>query len=115
LWHLNRFLHLRLASTSWSNQEKQTSKTKKNDMSIERLLENWNEYDNKKIRDGRDGRFFACSESWEVDYLVKKFKAVYPHLAEAAIRAAISQCCTDLRAPQPRNQFVECVRRRLSV
>lgn len=84
-------------------------------MSLEKLLENWTEYDNKKIRDNRDGRFFACTEPWEVDYLVRKMRQVYPSLSEASIRNAISVCCAQLRAPQPRREFVQCVKGKLGV
>lgn len=84
-------------------------------MSAKNLLEeDWSEYDNRKIRDNRDARFFACTEKWEVDYLKNKIKKKYPDL-EDKIMKAIELCCKDLRAPHPRKEFVECVSRRLGI
>jgi hypothetical protein len=79
-------------------------------MATEKILnENWDDYDNKKIRDNRDARFFACTESWEVDYLVKKIKKLYLNLSEEQIRVAIKSCCLSILAPHPRRTFVKCV------
>ncbi len=77
------------------------------------LSENWTDYDNKKIRDYRDAKDFACSESWEVDYLVNKISKVSPQYSEIRIRQAIKTCCSTIRAPHPRKAFVECVMERL--
>ena len=84
-------------------------------MSTKLILENWTEYDNRKIRDGRDGRFFACTEPWEVDYLKEKIKRHYPNLTNDQILAAIRQCCETIDSPRPRKHFVECVARRLGI
>lgn len=84
-------------------------------MSINKILEDWSDYDNKKIRDQRDSKDFACSESWEVDYLVNKIKKNNPGLTESQIRNAISECCKIFKAPHPRRQFVECVAKRLGI
>jgi len=77
------------------------------------LNEDWSDYDNRKIRDKRDGKDFACRESWEIDYLVNKIRRVYPQYNEAAIRNAIGSCCRMIGAPHPRVKFVECVMTRL--
>lgn len=77
------------------------------------LNENWSDYDNKKIRDQRDAKNFACTEVWEVEYLVKKIRRAYPAFDESRIRSAIRVCCSELKSPYPRKQFVECVMRRL--
>jgi len=49
------------------------------------LEEDWSDYDNKKIRDNRDAKFFACTETWEVDYLKEKIKRQPPSISEAKI------------------------------
>jgi hypothetical protein len=77
------------------------------------LNEDWSDYDNRKIRDLRDAKDFACTESWEVDYLVSKIRKVYPTYNENTIRNAISSCCRTVGAPHPRKAFVECVMQRL--
>jgi hypothetical protein len=47
-------------------------------MSAERILkEDWSEYDNKKIKDKRDSKYFSCDETCEVDYLMKYIKKYY--------------------------------------
>lgn len=86
-------------------------------MPLSQLLqeENWTEYDNKKIRDNRDRKFFACSEPWEVDYLKKLIKRLHPRFSEEQIVTAIRNCCMTIQAPHPRRTFTECVLRRLGV
>ena len=79
------------------------------------LNEDWTDYDNRKIRDKRDGNFFACTESWEVDYLKSKIKKLFPHLKDEQIIAAIMACCVIVGAPHPRKTFVECVVKRLEL
>jgi hypothetical protein len=54
-------------------------------MSLKVLNEDWNDYDSRKIRDRRDTRFFALTENWELDYLIRKYKKAHPYLSEAAI------------------------------
>ncbi|GAA4204905.1 hypothetical protein GCM10022289_23590 [Pedobacter jeongneungensis] len=76
------------------------------------LNEDWNEYDNRKIRDKRDAKFFSCEEKWEVDYLVAKIKK-HKSNPEQEIRNAIAACCKTVSAPRPRKQFVECVMSKL--
>jgi len=77
------------------------------------LNDDWSDYDDRKIRDRRDAKDFACTESWEVDYLIRKIQKNYPAYTEMQIRAAISACCTSLRSPHPRIGFVQCVMARL--
>ncbi|ASZ11978.1 hypothetical protein CK934_13915 [Chitinophaga sp. MD30] len=76
------------------------------------LNEDWSDYDNKKKKK-EDRLFFSCEESWEVDYLVRKLRKYYPGKTEAQITSAIRSCCTVIRAPRPRAQFVACVIERL--
>jgi hypothetical protein len=85
-------------------------------MSIKKILEDdWSEYDNKKIRGRQDAKDFACTEPWEVEYLLKKIKKHHPELTETAIKLAIEACCRALPAPHPRQPFVECVAKRLYI
>ena len=78
------------------------------------LTEDWPEYDNKKIRDGRDRSKVSCEEKWEIDYIVERLKKHFPYKTESAIRQAISGCCASVKAPRPRKEFLECVTRILS-
>lgn len=79
-------------------------------MAVEKILnENWSDYDNKKIRDKRDSRYFACDETWEVDYLFKKIKKHFPFHNDTQIFNAIRSCCKTVAAPRPRTEFVKCV------
>ena len=77
------------------------------------LNEDWEDYDNRKIRDRRDRAFFSCEEPWEVDYLVKVIRKHKPFTSEATIRQAISACCNIVSGPRPRREFVTCVMNRL--
>lgn len=77
--------------------------------------ENWSDYDNRKQRNGSDQGLFACTESWEVDYLVNKIRNQHPNTAPDHIRSAIAFCCKEVPGPRPRPAFVECVMRRLGL
>lgn len=75
------------------------------------LNEDWSDYDNKKLR-WEDRYFFACSEKWEVDYLLKKARK-YTLKSDADIMRAISSCCGIMSGNKPRDKFVECVMTKL--
>jgi len=77
------------------------------------LNEDWTDYDNKKIRDGRDGRFISCEESWEVEYLVGKIRKHLPGKSDVQIKDAIAHCCHAVQGNKPRKEFVTCVMGRL--
>lgn len=76
--------------------------------------ENWSDYDDRKKRGGSDARNFACTESWEVDYLVNKIHKQH-RTSKDQIRVAIKACCVEIGSPHPRPAFVECVMRRLGL
>lgn len=76
------------------------------------LNEDWSDYDNLKKK-GTDKLFFSCEEIWEREYLVAKIRKLYPKYSLAVITAAVGACCVEMRAPRPREAFVECVMRRL--
>jgi hypothetical protein len=73
------------------------------------LLEDWNSYDNRKIKDEKDPSKFSCSERWETEYLAEKLKKHYPLKSPQVIMQAIQHCCSQVKAPHPREKFVECV------
>ena len=72
------------------------------------LESDWSDYDDRKKKKG-DANFFACTEDWEVDYLLKKIRRIYPQYREADILLAIQTCCKTIPAPRPRVTFVQCV------
>lgn len=76
------------------------------------LNEDWSDYDNRKIRDGRDRNRFSCTEEWEVDYLARKINRQYPMYSTAQVRSAITQCCNNI-SDRMRDAFVRCVMQRL--
>jgi hypothetical protein len=80
-----------------------------------RIFEDWEDYDNRKIRDGRDRSKFSCDEEWEVGYLIRKIRMDYPSRSEEDIRTAIRACCREVGAPRPRKEFVKCVLERLGL
>ncbi len=76
------------------------------------LNEDWEDYDNKKIRGAVDSNKFSCDEPWEVDYLIKKLQKHYPYKTADAIRAAVEACCK-IAGNRNREDFVDCVTKRL--
>ena len=77
------------------------------------LNEDWSEYDNRKISDGRDRAFFSCEESWEVEFLVRQIRKHKPMKSDAEVKSAIAYCCRFIPGNKPRKAFVECVMDRL--
>ena len=76
------------------------------------LHEDWSEYDNKKIRDGRDRSKFSCEEAWEREYLINKLEKHFPHKTRQHIKDAIEACCR-ASSERERTAFVTCVTGRL--
>ena len=72
------------------------------------LAEDWTEYDNRKKRQG-DAAFFACSEPWEVEFLIIQLVKHYPGHTRAQFIAAIQACCALGPGNHPRKALVECV------
>ena len=84
-------------------------------MSEKIINEDWSDYDNKKIKGRPDSKDFACTEPWEVEYLVAKYRKNHPDIRESSVRQAISACCSELKSPHPRKAFVACVSKRLGI
>jgi hypothetical protein len=84
-------------------------------MSEKVLIEDWSDYDNKKIKGRPDSKDFACTETWEVDYLVGKYRKLHPDIRETLVRQAITACCGELKSPHPRKPFVACVSKKLGI
>lgn len=76
------------------------------------LNENWSDYDERKKQYG-DTRYFSCTESWEVNFLVDKIHHTHPAYSNEMILAAIRACGNILGAPYPRPAFIQCVLKRL--
>jgi hypothetical protein len=77
------------------------------------LKENWQDYNDRKIRENNDPEVFSCKDSWEVDFLVSKIRRVYRHFSEELIKNAIRACCHNVTDARPRKDFVNCVMMRL--
>ncbi len=75
-------------------------------MTIYLVLQNWSDYDNLKLKMGKEPRQFICSENWEVEYLVKKIRNIYPFIKDESIKEAIMTACNQLSLPHLREDFV---------
>jgi hypothetical protein len=62
-------------------------------MSLEKVLNDWKEYDRKKIKNGLDPNYFLWDESWEIHFLKTKIKNIYPGVRELTIFQAIEASC----------------------
>jgi len=78
-------------------------------MSLQKVLEDWNDYESRKSREEPDTSYFACSETWEVNYLVDKIKKIFPIRSGEEIHKSILQCCKEGSAPHSRKVFVKAV------
>lgn len=84
-------------------------------MSYKLILEDWLEYDIKKLEAKQNPQNFFCNEAWERIYLSKKIKQHYPTISDQQISTAIRECCIALKAPHPRESFVRFVCLKLDI
>jgi hypothetical protein len=71
----------------------------------------WDEVDNK-LKRGVDAGFVACTEKYEIDYIKKVVKEEVGDHSESEIEKAIKDCCESIKAPRPRKDFIECLKRK---
>ncbi len=72
------------------------------------LSQDWSDYNARK-NDSEDPRFFDSSKAWEMEYLAKKIKQVYPLHNDAVIHGTLKKCARYMPAPCPRFTFVNCL------
>ena len=84
-------------------------------MSLQKVLEDWSDYESRKFRTGSGINEFNCGENWEVHYLVDKIKKVYPAHAGLHIQRAIFTCCKQRPISHQRNVFVKSVLNTLGI
>lgn len=78
------------------------------------ILENWEDYDNKKLKVG-DSAFFSCEEEWERDFLLNKIREEYPDMNREVILKAMSIGCNVIKAPRPRETYVRFIANLLQI
>jgi hypothetical protein len=78
------------------------------------LNEDWNA-DDDKHKKKLDRAFVACTEDYEEEYYVLKFKKHYPSTPSASVRTAFKACCAAIKAPHPRKEFEKCMLDRLGI
>ena len=71
----------------------------------------WEEKDDKKII-VPDKSFVSCDEDYEKDMIVKKLVKEWKISKEKA-EQAVNECCEEEKPPYLRNEFVECLKRKL--
>jgi hypothetical protein len=84
-------------------------------MSLEKVLNNWKDYDRKKSQRNADPHYFLCEEEWEREYLKNKIVAVFPSKSDNQVLAAILFCCQTLESPLSRKIFVSQVLKKLEI
>ena len=78
-------------------------------MSLQKVLEDWSDYERRKSGNRSEIQEFNCTEPWEVNYLIDKIKKVFPWQAGIDIHKAILQHCMEDPIPHPRRLFVKAV------
>lgn len=73
----------------------------------------WNEVDDK-LKKGIDAKFVSCQEDYELTYIREAIQGAFPALSTATINDAIDHCCRSIKAPRPRKEFVECLKKQLA-
>ena len=72
----------------------------------------WSNVDNKHKKQ-YDKNFVSCEETYERAYIKKVIKEEFPGLSDSAIDNAIVSCCSEIKAPRPRQAYWECLRKKL--
>ena len=72
----------------------------------------WKDYEDRKINEGKDPALFCPDEVWEIKYLISKIQAVNDQVSEGMILKAIEHCAFAANAV-PRQKFIGCVLRQL--
>ena len=57
------------------------------------VLQNWKEYDVRKLALQEDPRQFRCSSKWEMEFLQEKILSIYGFLSREVIKDAIEKTC----------------------
>ena len=73
----------------------------------------WEERDDKKII-VPDKPFVSCDEDYEKDTIIEKLTKEWKVSKEEA-EQAVNECCKEEKAPRPRDEFIECLRRKLGM
>lgn len=74
----------------------------------------WPEVDNK-LKTRLDAKFVSCTEAYERKHIEDSVWEAYPgKWPRATIQAAIQACCLAVPAPRPRDEYLTCLRKRLT-
>ncbi|HXU27805.1 MAG TPA: hypothetical protein VN698_11290 [Bacteroidia bacterium] len=84
-------------------------------MSYTLILDDWLEYDIKKLEAKQNPKNFLCTEAWERIFLTHKIQQHHPQLSHQHISTAIRECCIALKSPHPRDSFVRFVCMKLDI
>ncbi len=73
------------------------------------LLDDWSEYDNRKLRNNKEVYFVDFNHEWEVEYIIEKIKKFDPYMSNGQILDAITACYLKLSNPINRKQCLEYI------
>lgn len=76
-------------------------------MILYKILNHWEDYDEKKRKNGLDPLIFLYDESWEIYYLKGKIKNEFPLIDDLIIFEAIEAC--SIPGKSNREDFVQSV------
>jgi len=78
-------------------------------MNIQELMANWSEYEDRKIKEGSDPKYFSYENEWEVAYLAEKIRKYNQSIPEEDVNNAIGSCSRIFSTPPLRRMFVQCI------
>ena len=73
------------------------------------LMANWSEYEDRKIKEGGDPKYFSYENEWEITYLTEKIHKYNGSIPTEDLRSAIRSCSRIFSTPPLRRMFVQCV------
>ena len=72
----------------------------------------WSNVDNKHKKK-YDKNFVSCEEAYEKKFIIDIISEEFPKLNKPAIEKAVDSCCISIKAPRPRGEFINCIKRKL--
>lgn len=73
----------------------------------------WDKVDDKHKKK-YDRNFVACDEAYERKYIIDTILEEFPKLTRSDVEKAVDHCCKAIKAPRPRKDFLECVKKQLA-
>ena len=84
-------------------------------MTIDAILKDWSDYDRRKKACNTSVEYFDFNAEWEVAYLHKRIKNIYPFIPDTTIQNKVKDFAQEVRLPCERATCVKSVLIKLGI